>query len=1129
MKKILLFSACLLGFLCLSYAQNGNHVRRLLPARGTDEVLSLAPFEATAKDDPSLDKKKSVFSKGLKDFSFLKLRDYAGLRKQVMEAERFDLTLPAGNKQEHFQLWRHQLTAPGFVVETSDGNIIPVAQKTNNHFIGVKKGTGLLAAFSFNPRGVTGFFSDDAGNHTLQDAGEGLHIFYSDADILEKPDFRCHTPDDLLPGGGTAGTASKPGGVQSCKTVRMYIECTYAMFQAHNNDVNEVVDYVFTMFNASSSLFLNDGINIQLSEIFIWNQPDIYTGLSVVDMLFTLKDRLALQYLHGKPLNGDIAHVITPINLNGGVSNAIGLSGCGLGTGNYSCAASSSIKLFPPLPLFSYAIFTFTHETGHMLGSPHTQSCQWPGGPIDNCAPPEGTCAPGPPPLSGGTIMSYCYNTPYGINFSNGFGPLPAALIKSHIESAACIRACGDDACVNRKVEGINVFMDDALFKIKWINNAPKYRIAVRPNTSHQWQYYEVTGTDSFLLIKTRCDAFFEYSIAPFCAAENRYGTAYSAFMGNANAIKLNFRGLAINTFICAGDSAVLSVKPDTTLTYHWYLDGILQPQLSGDSIRTGRFGRYTVTADLDGCTYYSDTVYVKRQLQTPVINATINNTSVDFRAFSNCSVRYLWDFGDGIQSTSPIVTHNYAQKTTYTVTLKVWDADDNMESASRQLFFFNALTDSLDDYSKYGVPLSIAFEQYQCSKVARFSADSFNLSTTLAGYPRILYSSLANASVQTAYPKNGTLELKLFPQRGLIKTRAANTQMQSSDTGYVLNINSVVLPERDKFFLNFSKWGGIQVGIDSVKLGNVDPNVNGPLELNKWNNIGISYGRQGIQLWVNGTLYAASNHIIDSAHSATLGSFNFGTHIGRPGHSTTAPIIYKGFEGALDKIRFSFTEQDFTFSRNQAWQGKDTVIKTVRLCYGGSYDGYVHDTVYFKENITAEGCDSVTQIRLHIYDDITIADSIRHVVDGAEGTIFINNVSGGLPPLHFLWQNGDTTRNLDRITPGTYSLKITDSIGCEKIFPFRVYGLAGNEDYIVLLPNPVRKDNSFTLRIGSAKDKQYTCIIYDATGRKCAVRSIKVTAGVRNYEWSTHLPKGTYLLKLAEGTKSRSLPFVVI
>lgn len=51
---------------------------------------------------------------------------------------------------------------------------------------------------------------------------------------------------------------------------------------------------------------------------------------------------------------------------------------------------------------------TFAHELAHTYGVPHTQSCEWPEGPLDYCTPSEGTCYDGAINTTAGTIMSYC-------------------------------------------------------------------------------------------------------------------------------------------------------------------------------------------------------------------------------------------------------------------------------------------------------------------------------------------------------------------------------------------------------------------------------------------------------------------------------------------------------------------------------------------------------------------------------------------------------------------------------------------------------------------------------------------------------------------------------------------------
>ncbi|MEA5404620.1 T9SS type A sorting domain-containing protein [Arcicella sp. DC2W] len=72
-------------------------------------------------------------------------------------------------------------------------------------------------------------------------------------------------------------------------------------------------------------------------------------------------------------------------------------------------------------------ISTLAHELGHNFGSPHTQSCYWPGGVIDYCYPAEGDCYTGPLEEKRGTIMSYC-------EAELTFHPLCRALMQNYAE-----------------------------------------------------------------------------------------------------------------------------------------------------------------------------------------------------------------------------------------------------------------------------------------------------------------------------------------------------------------------------------------------------------------------------------------------------------------------------------------------------------------------------------------------------------------------------------------------------------------------------------------------------------------------------------------------------------------------
>ena len=95
-------------------------------------------------------------------------------------------------------------------------------------------------------------------------------------------------------------------------------------------------------------------------------------------------------------------------------------------------------------PNYSAEVCVFTHELGHNFGSHHTHWCGWIGGAIDDCAPTEGGCAPGPTPINGGTIMSYCYQPSNLVVFANGFGVQPGNAIRALYNSASCLTTCAN-------------------------------------------------------------------------------------------------------------------------------------------------------------------------------------------------------------------------------------------------------------------------------------------------------------------------------------------------------------------------------------------------------------------------------------------------------------------------------------------------------------------------------------------------------------------------------------------------------------------------------------------------------------------------------------------------------------
>lgn len=1116
------------------FSQTPNKLNPKTPtSSSTDKEFIVEPLKPESKNTSAYQRAASVLKGTIDKFTIASLADdYPAIQKQLSNTDHFILQLPAGqDKMLKLTMQRQQITTPDFVVKTSDGRVLSGSNHPGNYYSGtIDQAEKSLAAISFDGYGVKGFVSDKDGNKVIEALPKnktGLHILYNDNDLLVKPEFICKTEDNItIPIAKVpTGTAQRPQG--SCKTVKMYVECSYALYLANNSNVDDVINFVFSLFNASAAVYKSDGINIQLSEMFIW------TGLALnpygIDEW--MQTRLMRNFKNGIRLNADIAHYITSDNLNGGMAYNTGISdACGKATGNYTSAMSSSISPFPDLPSYSWTVHVFAHETGHMLGSPHTQSCIWPGGAIDNCHATEGSCPKGPAPVNGGTMMSYCHNTTYGVNFLNGFGPLPSTLIRREIENNPCISLCADTACSNSPIQLLSATLDDTIFKIKWRKDVTKYKVGVRPNTTHQWQFYEVMDADSFAIAKTRCESFFEYSITPFCADLNKYGISYQASVRMSDVLQLQFKSY-LNQALCAGDSTIVAVSPKGDFVYHWYIDGVIQPAFVTDSIKTPFVGKYSAMVEQNGCKYYSDTFTVLRLNQNPRIVVLINNLTVDFSVTATCSKIYLWDFGDGEQSSEKIVSHHYRQKGMYNVTLKVWDAAGKLEQVQKPLHLLDEYIDSLNGSSKYGIPSYINFATSLCRQVAVFSKGNLNVENASAFIQsRISYQ--GNGGGNTMFKTNGTgtLEFKLYPHQGLVRSTQLNSlvNVRACDTGYVLNTGATVLSEKNRFFLFFSKWGGVQVAVDSIVLGSIDQGVAGPLRIDQWNNIGISYGKQGISVIVNGQLYAKDTHIVDSMHALLLRTFNFGTYVGRPGYNDNAQLMHKGFEGAIDLIRFSTAENNFTFSAEAAWQGTDTVVIHRQICNGDNYLGYNKTGTYYRSSVTAAGCDSITAIHLLVNEPIDVRYNMVHPLDSAKGNIFISNTTGAVEPLKYEWSTGAITKDLLNVGAGKYSLKITDSVGCEKMMDYTLYRLNSQRDDLYIFPNPVAEGSELKLRILSVADKKYSCIIYDVAGRRCFYNSISAKAGVTETTIQLNLLRGAYVMHLQSGKELHSIPFYV-
>lgn len=328
---------------------------------------------------------------------------------------------------------------------------------------------------------------------------EGEHILFRSEDELNQLPFSC----------GTMGTDMTPGQIRDLhnqaqngsnsrvsKCVKIYFECEYNMY-VEKGSVTNTANYVTGLFNVVSLLYALESIPVQISQITIWTSPDSYPTSSTSAALTSFRSTRPTY-------NGDLAHLLSRGAPTGG-----GIAYVDVLCSSYGYAYSYIYSTYSNYPTYSWTCMVVTHEIGHNLGSPHTQSCSWPGGALDNCYTTEGGCAAGPAPTNGGTIMSYCHLTSYGINLANGFGRLPGNLIRSEVQNASCLTTCSSlppyNAVISLRAVANNMYV--------CADNYGNSDLIANRTAVGQWEKFDVINAGNGL-VALRANANIKYVCA---------------------------------------------------------------------------------------------------------------------------------------------------------------------------------------------------------------------------------------------------------------------------------------------------------------------------------------------------------------------------------------------------------------------------------------------------------------------------------------------------------------------------------------------------------------------------------------------------------------------------------------
>jgi Metallo-peptidase family M12 len=360
-----------------------------------------------------------------------------------LHPEKITISFQFEQKEWNIELEKTNILAQSFFVTTGTNPNDKFTYTSDAlHYKGKVLGKQhLFAAISILADKMVAVIADEKGNinigsiNTAEARINNEHIIYREADLLLQNEFSCSTSETANninnPIPMYNATASTTATINP-EPIDIYFEADYQIFLNNGSNVTNVVNYVTALFNVVNVLYENDSVNTKISAIKVWDIADPYVLLATSSPVLSA---FANNMNVGFP--GDVAHFLSQRGLGGGVAYLNVLCS---GNSSKTAVSGNLSNSFGAFPIYSWSVMVIAHELGHNFGSPHTQSCSWPGGAIDTCYATEVGCPKGPAPINGGTIMSYCHLTSYGINFTNGFGPKPSERIKLRVKYNPCIK-----------------------------------------------------------------------------------------------------------------------------------------------------------------------------------------------------------------------------------------------------------------------------------------------------------------------------------------------------------------------------------------------------------------------------------------------------------------------------------------------------------------------------------------------------------------------------------------------------------------------------------------------------------------------------------------------------------------
>lgn len=606
---------------------------------------------------------------------------YQKLKQQG--AEELTISLPTAAGDLKLNLVQNKIFTEDFILNTDKATNLPYSRGL--HYKGHVEGQpNSMVAISFYDDEVAAVVNTVEGNkfvvgHSNAFRRESFVVY--DASKISGPAMDCSSEE--LPNYEERLHSIKQQVLEqrsADKCVRIYFELGKSVFD-NKGGAAGAADYISSVFNFVAALYANEQITVVISEIFVWSTNEPYSTSSTTNALYNFGSAKKDNF------NGDLAQFVRlkPSGSMSGVAwldvlcyNYFGLSQ----SGRFS--VTEVLPTFASLPTYSWSVEVVTHELGHNLGSPHTQSCTWTGGPIDNCAATEGGCPKGPAPTNGGTIMSYCHLTSYGINFNNGFGPKPGARIRDRVNAAACLGQCAASVACNPP-SGLSVTnITSNAVTLNWASSgASAYAVQYKNTNTSTWTTATSSTTSlSFNLTGLAVGSNYNWQVKSICGSSSSGYTAGTFSTNSSSCVSTAPSNLSSSnnssssttvswSAVSGANSYEVQYKRSTVSTWSTAATATTALSWTLSSLTSGITYDWRIKANCpDGAGPYSQSQF--NSADAPVCNApaglgtsgiTTNSATVSWNTVSgafNYSVEYKLSSNSSWTTMNPVSTINF-------------------------------------------------------------------------------------------------------------------------------------------------------------------------------------------------------------------------------------------------------------------------------------------------------------------------------------------------------------------------------------------------------------------------------------------------------------------------------------